>query len=105
MAAEMPHTVRLRQIWWSIHRWIGLGLMILLLPIAISGALLVYHDGLDALLNPKRWAVTGAELALSPTQYLEQASKELAPNEHAIGIRYPQDAGDAVRVLLRQQAD
>ena len=34
----------------------------LLVPIAVSGALLVYHDEFDSLVNPKRWTVSGPEL-------------------------------------------
>ena len=34
------------------------------------GRFLVYHDELDALVNPKRWTVCGPQLALSPSQYI-----------------------------------
>ena len=51
--------IRLRTAWWAIHRWIALLLCILLVPIAISGALLVWHDELEPLLHPTRFAVTG----------------------------------------------
>jgi uncharacterized iron-regulated membrane protein len=37
----MTKPARLRTFWWTLHRWIGLGLMVLLVPIAVSGALLV----------------------------------------------------------------
>ena len=58
----MTKPARLRTFWWTLHRWIGLGLMVLLVPIAVSGALLVWHDPLDALLHPARYAVTGTQL-------------------------------------------
>src|SRR5262245_42684381 len=96
---------RLRQLWWTVHRWIGLGLMVVLIPIAVSGALLVYHDEFDALLNPKRWTVTGAEVADPSSHYLASASKVLATNEQLTGIRYPAGPGLPVRVLVRQQTD
>ena len=101
----MVRGARLRQVLWTIHRWTGIALLVLLVPIAVSGALLVYHDEFDALLNPKRWTVTGTELALSPSQYLARA-KALAPNEtgdrHPISARSPD-----IRcvVLARQQAE
>ena len=44
----MTKPARLRTFWWTLHRWIGLGLTVLLVPIAVSGALLVWHDPLDA---------------------------------------------------------
>jgi uncharacterized iron-regulated membrane protein len=37
----MSNSTRLRAIWWTLHRWFGLGLALLLAPIAMSGALLV----------------------------------------------------------------
>ena len=52
---------RLRRLWLNVHFWIGLGLALLLLPISLSGALLVWHDHLDALINPARYAVTQGE--------------------------------------------
>jgi uncharacterized iron-regulated membrane protein len=100
----MMGRVRLRQVWWTVHRWIGIGLLALLVPIAVSGALLVYHDELDALINPKRWAVSGPELALSPSQYMARAAAS-APNEIITGLRLPQAPGHPVVVLARQQID
>lgn len=94
--------IRLRQLWWSVHRWIGIGLLLLLVPNAVSGALLVYHDELDALINPKRWTVSGPELALTPAQYLARAAAA-APNETVAGIRFPREGGRPVVVLARQQ--
>ena len=43
----MTKPARLRTFWWTLHRWIGIGLTVLLVPIAVSGALLVWHDPLD----------------------------------------------------------
>ncbi len=88
-----------------LHRWIGIGLLVLLVPIAVSGALLVYHDEFDALVNPKRWTVSGPQLALSPAQYIAAASAVVAANETVTGVRFPRSAGAPVVVLARQQVD
>ena len=56
---------RLRKLWLNVHLCIALGLAVLLVPISHSGALLVWHDNLDALINPSRYAVTGGQ-ALPP---------------------------------------
>lgn len=79
-------------------------MLLLLVPIAVSGALLVYHDDIDALINPKRWTVTGSELVLSPVQYIAAASSVVAPTETVTGIRFPRSAGYPVVVLAREQA-
>jgi uncharacterized iron-regulated membrane protein len=102
----MPQVLRfsLRRLWMTFHRWIGLTLLVLLVPISVSGALLVYHDEFDALVNPARWAVSGPELALSPTQYMAAAATVVAANEIVTGIRFPSSPGRPVVVLARQQA-
>ena len=101
----MARPARLRQFWWVLHRWIGIGLLVLLVPIAVSDFLLVYHDELDALVNPKRWTVSGPQLALLPAQYIAAASAVVAANETVTGVRFPRSAGAPVVVLARQQVD
>ena len=103
----MPQVQRisLRRVWRACHRWIGVGLLMLLVPISVSGALLVYHDELDALVNPTRWTVSGPQLALSPAQYIAAASTVVASNETVTGVRFPRSPGHPVVVLARQQVD
>ena len=48
----MSSAAGLRTVWWTLHRWIGWAWPCLLVPIAVSGALLVWHDQLDALIHP-----------------------------------------------------
>ena len=67
----MTKPARLRAFWWTLHRWIGLALMVLLVPIAVSGALLVWHDPSMA-----RYAVTGTQL-VQPSAYLASATQHL----------------------------
>src|SRR5882757_11024436 len=79
---------RLRTLWWAIHRWSALLLCVLLVPIAISGALLVWHDELDALLHPARFAVTGD--ATAPiSSYLDNARRALPANFTTMAVRFP----------------
>ncbi len=69
---------KLRRLWLNVHLWIGVGLAALLIPISISGALLVWHDEIDALINPHRYAVTGTQAALPPSVYLARAAEAVA---------------------------
>ena len=96
----MTKPARLRTFWWTVHRWIGLGLMVLLVPIAVSGALLVWHDPLDALLHPSRYAVTGTQL-LQPSAYLASATAALDGSAQPVGVRFPEDEGWPVIVMAR----
>ena len=96
----------LRRLWLNVHLWIGVGLAVLLIPISISGGLLVWHDEIDTLINPQRYAVTGAPVALPPTAYLAKASEAVAKapgNLQATMLRYP-EPGWPVRVTARGQS-
>jgi uncharacterized iron-regulated membrane protein len=96
----------LRRLWLNVHLWIGVSLALLLIPISISGGLLVYHDEIDALLSPHRYAVTGAQVALPPSTYLAKAAEATSAdlgNLQATGIRYPDAEGWPIRVVTRAQ--
>ena len=90
---------RLRSVWWALHRWVALVLCILLVPISISGALLVWHDALDAFLHPARYAVTGDSTTGAAT-YLANAKQALPPGFVAMTVRFPLGDGP-VTVLAR----
>ena len=96
----MTKPARLRTFWWTVHRWIGLVLTVLLVPIAVSGALLVWHDPLDALIHPSRYAVTGTQL-LQPSAYLASATAALDGSAQPVGVRFPEDEGWPVIVMAR----
>jgi uncharacterized iron-regulated membrane protein len=93
----------LRRLWLNVHLWIGVGLAVLLIPISISGGLLVFHDDLDALINPQRYAVTGSQAALPATDYLAKAAEAVAKDPadlRVTGLRYPEEGGP-MRVVTR----
>jgi uncharacterized iron-regulated membrane protein len=93
----------LRRLWLNIHLWIGVGLAALLIPISISGGLLVWHDEIDTLINPQRYAVSGGQVALPPSAYLAKAAEAVAKDPadlRVTGVRYP-DEGWPVRVVTR----
>jgi uncharacterized iron-regulated membrane protein len=93
-----------RGIWRRVHRWTAITLMALLVPLSLSGSLLVWHDALDALLNPGRYATTGAEVALPASAYLANAAVALGQNAEPIAIRFPADRGRPVTVTARSRA-
>jgi len=91
---------RLRTLWWAIHRWIALLLCVLLVPIAISGALLVWHDELDALVHPSRFAVTGNS-TVPISSYLDSARAALPTNFTPMVVRFPAEDARPVTVMAR----
>jgi uncharacterized iron-regulated membrane protein len=100
VSAPSPTLQRLRTAWWAIHRWIALVLCILLVPIAISGALLVWHDELDALVHPTRFAVTGNSTA-PVASYLDSARGALPAGFTAMVVRFQAEEGRPVTVMAR----
>jgi uncharacterized iron-regulated membrane protein len=80
---------RLRRLWLNIHLWIGLGFAVLLIPISISGALLVWHDQLDAIVHPDRYAVT-AGTAQPPSALIASATKALGRSFEPISLCLPE---------------
>jgi uncharacterized iron-regulated membrane protein len=93
-------SIRLRTVWWAIHRWIAILLCILLVPIAISGALLVWHDELDALVHPARFAVTGNGTT-AVSSYLDNARRALPANFTPMVVRFPAEEGRPITVMAR----
>jgi uncharacterized iron-regulated membrane protein len=96
----MSNAARVRTVWWTLHRWIGVGLAVLLMPIAVSGALLVWHDHLDAVLHPGRYAVSGAQM-MQPSAYLASAGPALAGAAQPAAVRFPESEGWPVIVMAR----
>ena len=84
---------RLRALWLQVHKWIGITLAILIIPISLTGAALVWDEALDALINPQRHPAS--KVALPPSAYAGTARN--ANNDEAlIGLDYPEDAGAVV---------
>jgi uncharacterized iron-regulated membrane protein len=92
----------LRRLWLNIHLWIGVGLAVLLIPISISGALLVWHDHLDALVNPDRYAVT-AGTAQPSSALLASAVASLGRGFEPVVVRLPESASWPATVTAREQ--
>ena len=88
----MMTNMALRRAWFQVHKWIGLILAILIIPLSLSGAALVWHDGLDRIANPERYAVSGDAL-LAPQAYVDAAHQALKPGDRIAQLTYPDDAG------------
>jgi uncharacterized iron-regulated membrane protein len=81
---------KLRASWLTVHKWIGLSLAILIIPIALSGATLVWHDWLDSKLEPQRHQPLGAP-QLPPSAYAAAATAALSGEERIATIRFDGD--------------
>src|SRR3546814_5654313 len=79
--------IGLRNFWLQFHKWIGLLLAVLIIPLSLTGSALVWHDGLDKLVNPGRYAVPAADPRLQPAAYANAARAVLAHGERISSIR------------------
>ncbi|WP_375397195.1 PepSY-associated TM helix domain-containing protein [uncultured Sphingomonas sp.] len=87
----------LRNTWFQVHKWIGLILAILIIPLSVTGAALVWDEALDHVLNPQRYATSGAA-TIDPTRYVAAAKIVLAPGERITSMTFPEAAGAPVTV-------
>ncbi|HEX9946246.1 MAG TPA: PepSY-associated TM helix domain-containing protein [Allosphingosinicella sp.] len=94
-----PTRFRLRRLWFQVHKWIGLALALLIVPISLTGSALVWHDWLDEKLNPER--TTAAAPALPPSAYAAAARRLARPNERLSSLAYPRESGPVVATLAR----
>ena len=103
--AKTSSKYRLRAIWFQVHKWLGLLLAILVVPIAVSGAALVWHDALDRLVNPARYALSevpaGGPATLEFSRYAAAAAAVLAPGERISSIRLAEHAGPVIVTAAR----
>jgi uncharacterized iron-regulated membrane protein len=95
----MPNKIRLRRLWFQLHKWLGLTLAVLIIPISLTGAASVWHDWLDGALNPKR--EVHAAPALAPVAYAAAAKTFAAPDERVLSIGFPHEGGPVVATLTK----
>jgi uncharacterized iron-regulated membrane protein len=92
--------IRLRSLWFSVHKWIGILLAILIVPVSLTGSALVWHDWLDETLNPER-VVAHGPAQLPYEAYLAAARTQLGPEDRIASIALPGDEGAVVVVGAR----
>jgi uncharacterized iron-regulated membrane protein len=96
--------IRLRRAWFQIHKWLGITLAILIIPISLTGAVLVWHDWLDEQINPQRFPAVTAPL-LQPSAYAVSAAKLAQPGERIMRIDFPDERGSVQVVLVKPASD
>lgn len=84
-----------RRTWFQVHKWIGLLLAILIVPLSLSGAALVWHDALDRLVSPARHAVTGSP-TMTVDAYVAAARGALTPGDRVAQLTMPEAGGPVV---------
>ena len=96
--------IRLRRAWFQIHKWLGITLAILIIPLSLTGAVLVWHDWLDEQVNPQRYPIVTAPL-LEPSAYASSAAKLAEPGERIADIDLPVERGSVQVTLVKPAPD
>ncbi|HEU4649976.1 MAG TPA: PepSY-associated TM helix domain-containing protein [Croceibacterium sp.] len=98
----MPKSTKkqLRALWLQVHKWIGLLLAVLIIPISVTGAALVWHDWLEAQLDPQRHQVLGPA-GLPPSAYAAAAATVLEPGERLTALRFSPEGEPVIAVASK----
>jgi len=96
---ETSSKLRLRGLWFQVHKWVGLTLAALIIPISLTGAALVWHHPLDEMLNPQRHG--SAQPVLQPADYAAASLTLSAEGEKLLSLTYPEHGGAVLATLAR----
>jgi uncharacterized iron-regulated membrane protein len=77
--------VQLRNVWFQIHKWIGIILAIIFIPLSFTGSMLVWDEPLDRLLQPTHHAGTGPA-TLPASAYVEAARAVLPAGSTIVSL-------------------
>jgi uncharacterized iron-regulated membrane protein len=102
-AISTPRRGSLKRLWRNIHLWLGIGLFVLLVPVALSGALLVYHDDIGEFMSTPRGAVAPTK----PTDLMlavDNARKAAGDGFTPMSISFPDNNRVPLTIALRGQA-
>ena len=87
----------IRKLLFTIHLWVGVSLCILLIPLCLSGLVLMWPDAIDRLTNPPP-QVSAGPMALPLAGYIDSARAALPDGARIQSLRAPQAPGEAVTV-------
>lgn len=94
----------LRAFWVQVHLWLGLTLGVAGAFLGLSGSVLVYDREVDALLNPSRYATTGADAPLAFADYMARAAQAVPGRARPSALRMPDGAAGPIVVFARADA-
>lgn len=97
----MTPLAKLRRIWLDVHLWLGVGLLVALIPLSVTGSILVWHDQLDRALHAQRYETTGPSVSRPIHDYSQAAQAAFGERAQLTQIRLPQKAGDPVVAVGR----
>lgn len=98
IAVKRQHS---RRTWFSVHRWLGIGLGVWFALVGLTGSILVFEDAIDAWLNPDLLVTSARGPMLSPAAIADRAAGEF-PRGRVERIRLPLADGEVYRLFVRE---
>lgn len=90
-----------RRLWFQVHKWLGIALCIVLIPLSLSGSVLLAHDWMEE--------VEGVSIAPPPlplSRYVAAATPQLPEGARIASISFPSEEAPAVVVAaIKASAD
>lgn len=93
----------LRKLWLNVHLWLGLGLLIPVAILGVTGTALAFQEEIERALQPARYAVTQGD-ALPPSTLVEHARAALGDDFAVASVSFPETASDPFIVQARAKA-
>lgn len=93
---------------WAVHSWLGLYTGIFVAFLSVTGALVVFKDEIDAMLNPTLFKTTPTGQRLGYNWLLAKAQGLVLAKDSTLRVAQfylPQTPGDAVLVVAHQDDD
>lgn len=94
--------VGLRKLWLRVHKWIGVLMAILVIPLAATGSLLAWEERIDHSLRPSHFQRYGPAI-LPASLYVATARKALPPGSRIAALAIGR--GPVLVTALAQQPD
>lgn len=101
VSRPVPALARLRLLWRNVHLWIGVGLFVAILPLSATGAVLVWRDAMERMLEPQRFAASDGPARLPASAYLAAGEQALEGRATVTQVRFPGSDGGPVVVSGR----
>lgn len=79
--------IRLRMLWLQVHKWIGLVLAVLIIPISLTGTALVWDEWLGARVDPQRYEALGPA-DMPSSAYAAAAAATLDDRQRLTSLRF-----------------
>ena len=90
----------LRTLWLQLHSWLGIVLFVVLMPLGLTGSMLMVRDSMDRMSHPARYAVTSGAPRASLEALAASARAVAGPDRRLSALRLPDGPGKPVVAQL-----